>query len=330
MTKKIPVALAISEYDHFRDFREGLIEAPGIEPLWLTLDLHEIFSRFAAGREWHVSEMSFAKFSAQATAPGSDIIGLPVFASRVFRISSFYVSKRAGIKSAADLKGKSVGLPEWAQTAAVYSRGWLEHEMSVPLTSIEWVQAGIESTGRTEKVDLNLPKGLRLRREPDKTLNGMLVSGELDAVMTASAPSAFKNGDPNIVRLFPDWREREAAYFDKTRIYPIMHVIAMRKDILAEHPWIARNLCLAFEEAKNRSLGRMREAGVSRYPVPWLPHYVETLEAQFGKDIYPFGIEANRPTLEAFLRYSFEQGIAKRQVRPEDIFPPGIEPSVAV
>lgn len=330
MSKKIPITLAISEYEHFRDFREGLVEAPGIDPLWLTLDLHEIFSRFAAGREWHVSEMSFAKFSAQVTEPGADIIGLPVFASRVFRISSFYVNARAGIKSAADLKGKRVGLPEWAQTAAVYSRGWLEHEMGVPLTSIEWVQAGIESTGRTEKVELNLPKGLVLRREPEKTLNGMLVAGEVDAVMTASAPSAFRKGTPGIARLYPDYREREAAYFAKTRIYPIMHVIAMRKDILAEHPWIARNLCLAFEDSKNRCLERLRDAGVSRYPVPWLPHYISTLEKDFGEDIYPFGIEANRPTLEAFLQYSFEHGIAKRRVRPEDIFPAGIEPSVAV
>lgn len=327
--KRIPLTIATSDYDHFRDFRSGEVQAAGIEPLWLTLDLHEIFSRFAASREWHVSEMSFAKFSAQVTAPGADIIGLPVFASRVFRISSFYVNTKTGIKSAADLKGKRVGLPEWAQTAAVYSRGWLEHEAGVPLTSIEWVQAGIETAGRTEKVDLDLPKGLVLKREPTKTLNEMLISGEVDAVMTAGSPSAFKRGNPAVARLFPDYREREAAYFAKTRIYPIMHIIAMRRDILAEHPWLARNLYLAFEQSKNQSLERLREAGASVYPVPWLPHYIETLTEQFGEDFYPFGIEANRPTLKAFLQYSFEHGIAKRLLQPEDIFPPGMEPSVA-
>ena len=240
--KKIPLTIAISDYDHFRDFRFGEVQATGIEPLWLSLDLHEIFSRFAAGREWDVSEMSFAKFSAQATTANADIIGLPVFASRVFRLSSFYVNKRAGIRSAEDLKGKRVGLPEWAQTAAVYSRGWLHHEAGVPLASIEWVQAGLETAGRTEKVDLDLPKGLELRREPEKTLNGMLIAGEIDAVMTASTPSAVRRGHPDVARLFADYREREAAYFAKTRIYPIMHVIAMKKDILAEHPWLARNL----------------------------------------------------------------------------------------
>lgn len=328
--KRVPVTIAVSDYDHFRDFRAGDVQAAGIDPLWLTMDLHEIFSRFAAGREWHVSEMSFAKFTAQATSPGSDVIALPVFASRVFRLASFYVNKRKGINGPDDLKGKRVGLPEWAQTAAVYSRGWLAHEAKVPLTSIEWVQAGIESAGRKEKVDLELPDGLVLRREPGKTLNDMLVAGEIDAVMTADAPSAFKRGHPDIARLFPDYRQREADYFRRTRIYPIMHVIAMRKDILAEHPWLARNLCLAFEESKNRSLDRLREAGVSRYPLPWLSHYVGELEESFGKDIFPFGIEANRPTLTAFLQYCHEQGIAKRLARPEDIFPPGIEPSVAV
>lgn len=328
--KRIPLTIAISDYDHFRDFRSGEVQATGIDPLWLTLDLHEIFSRFAAGREWHVSEMSFAKFSALVTGPDPDIIGLPVFASRVFRLSSFYVNTRKGIRTPADLKGKRVGLPEWAQTAAVYSRGWLEHEAGVPLTSIEWVQAGIETAGRAEKVSLELPKGLVLQRRPEKTLTDMLAAGEVDAVMTAEAPSCFRRGHPDVVRLFPDFREREADYFRRTRIYPIMHVIAMRRDILGEHPWLARNLCLAFEEAKNRSLERLREAGVSRYPVPWLPHYIEQIEADFGHDIYPFGIKANRPTLEAFLQYSFEQGIAKRHVKPEDIFPPGIEPSVQV
>ncbi len=328
--KPVQLSIAVSDYEHFRDFRYGEVQAAGIDPLWLILDLHEIFSRFAAGREWHVSEMSFAKFSAQVTAPGADIIGLPVFASRVFRLSSFYVNKKKGIHGPADLRGKRIGLPEWAQTAAVYSRGWLEHEAGVPLTSVEWVQAGTETAGRTEKVELNLPKGLVLKREPTKTLNDMLVAGEIDAIMTASTPSAMQKKHPDIGRLFPDFRTREADYFSRTRIYPIMHVIAMRKDILADHPWIARNLCLAFEESKDRCMERLKEAGISRYPVPWLPHYIAELEELFGGDIYPYGIEANRPTLEAFLQYSFEQGIAKRHVKPEEIFPPGIEPSVAV
>ncbi len=327
---KIPITIALTDYDHFRDFRTGKVTAAGVEPIWLDLDLHEIFARFAARREWHVSEMSFAKFIAQATAPDADIIGLPVFASRVFRLSSFYINVNAGIRTASDLKGKRVGVPEWAQTAAVYSRGWLAHEAGVPLTSIEWVQAGIETAGRTEKVDIALPEGLSLTREPTKTLNHMLISGEIDAAMTASVPSAFRARHPNVAQLFPDYRDQEMRYYRRTGIYPIMHIIAMRKDLLADHPWIARNLYLAFDEAKRLSLRRLRYASASRYPVPWLPHYLETLQEEFGEDIFPFGIDANRTTLEAFLSYAYQQGIAQRLAQPEDIFPPGIAPVVAV
>lgn len=326
--KKVHVTIATGDYDHFRDFRSGEIQAEGIDPTWMTLDLHEIFTRFAAWREWHVSEMSFAKFSAQVTGDNPDIIGLPVFASRVFRLSSIYVNTSKGIKSAADLRGKRIGVPEWAQTAAVYTRGWLEHDAGVPLTSIDWVQAGTEDVGRTEKVELNLPNGLRLTRVNDKTLSEMLVSGELDAVFTASTPSPVAAGHPAVTRLFANYREEEENYFKRTGVFPIMHIIAMRRDILNEFPWLARNLYLAFEDSRKRSMERLFEGSVSRYPIPWMQDSAERMKALFKGDFYPYGIEKNYTTLEAFLTWSFEQGIAKKLVKPEDIFPPGINPSV--
>ena len=325
---KVQISIATGDYDHFRDFRFGTVQAEGIDPIWMELDLHEIFTRFAAWREWHVSEMSFAKFSAQVSADNPDVIALPVFASRVFRLSSIYVNPAKNIQSPADLKGKRIGVPEWAQTAAVYTRGWLEHDAGVPLSSIDWVQAGTEDVGRTEKVALNLPKGLQLTQIADRTLSDMLVSGELDAIFTASVPTPFRRKDPNIARLFPDYRTHEEDYFRRTGIWPIMHVIAMRTDILAQYPWIARNLYLAFEEARSRAMRRLHAGGVSRYPLPWLSDTVEYLDRLFGGDFYPYGIEANRTTLEAFLKWSFEQGVAKKHLKPEDIFPEGIHPSV--
>ena len=325
---KVEVTIATGDYEHFRDFRFGLVQAEGIDPVWMELDLHEIFTRFIAWREWHVSEMSFAKFTAQVSEPDPDIIALPVFASRVFRLSSIYVNPAKGIKTPADLKGKRIGVPEWAQTAAVYTRGWLEHDAGVPLTSIDWVQAGTEQADRPEKVSLNLPKGLNLTPIADRTLSEMIVTGELDAIFTASAPVPFQKKDPNIVRLFPDYRTEEEAYFKRTRIWPIMHVIAMRRDILRQYPWLARNLYLAFDEAKNRATRRLFSSAVSRYPMPWLRDHVDHLHDLFEGDFYPYGIEENRTTLEAFLRWSYEQGIAKRLMQPEDIFPEGIHPSV--
>jgi 4,5-dihydroxyphthalate decarboxylase len=328
--KKLHLTVATDDYDHFRDFRLGLVKAEGIETTWLTMDIHEVFARFAANREWDVSELSFAKFTAQVTEPDPDIIGIPVFASRMFRMSSFYINKKSGIKSPADLRGKKVGLPEWAQTAAVYTRGWLQHEIGVPLTEIAWYQAGTEQPGRTEKVALNLPKGLRLTRVPDKSLSAMLAAGELDCIMTARPPSCFVKKHPDVARLFPEFRSEEMRQFERSKVYPIMHIIALKRSVLKENPWVARNLFNAFQESKERSMERLTDMSVSRYPVPWLADHVQRLQEKLGKDLYPYGIEENRPTLETFLQYAYEQGIARRHAKPEEIFPPGIMVSVKV
>jgi len=326
----VALTIATTDYDHFRDFRLGLVKAEGVEATWLTLGHHEIFSRFTFNREWDVSELSFAKFMAQVTRPDADIIGLPVYASRLFRFSSFYVNRNKGIKSAADLRGKRVGVPEWAHTAAVYMRGWLMHEGGVPLSEIEWVQAGTNEKGRIEKVELSLPKGVTLTSLPDKTLSGMIASGELDCVIIARPPDSFRQGHPDVKRLFPDFEAIEQDYYKKTGVYPIMHVIALRRSILEGRPWLARNLYNAFEESKRHSLERLLDPAVSRYPIPWLSNYARRMRDQFGGDPFPYGIDANRPTLELFLRYTHEQGIAHRLVKPEDIFPAGIMASVKV
>jgi 4,5-dihydroxyphthalate decarboxylase len=241
-----------------------------------------------------------------------------------------YVNRSKGIKTAKDLRGKRIGVPEWAHTAAVYMRGWLQNDMSIPLADIEWIQAGTNEAGRIEKVELTLPKGVTLTAAPDKTLSGMIASGELDAVLIARPPNSFREEHPDVVRLFPDFEAMEQHYYADTRVYPIMHVIALRKTILDGQPWIARNLYNAFEESKRRSLERILDSAVSRYPVPWLTNYAARMRQTFGGELFPYGIEANRPTLELFLRYTYEQGIAHKLAKPEDIFPAGIMASVKV
>ena len=326
----VKLTIATTDYDHFRDFRLGLVKAEGIDVTWLTLGHHEIFSRFTFNREWDVSELSFAKFMAQVTRVDSDIIGLPVYASRLFRFASFYVNKKSGIKTAKDIKSKRIGVPEWAHTAAVWMRGWLMHEGGVSLSEIDWVQAGTNEAGRIEKVELSLPQGVKLTSMPEKTLSGMIASGELDCVIIARPPDCFRQKHPDVVRLFPDFEAIEQRYYQETRVYPIMHVIALRKAILSGAPWVARNLLNAFEDSKRRSLDRILDPAVSRYPVPWLTNYARRMQETFGGDLFPYGIDANRPTLELFLRYCHEQGIAHRLATPEDIFPPGIMASVKI
>jgi 4,5-dihydroxyphthalate decarboxylase len=321
---KVRLTIATSDYDHFADFKTGKVQAQGIDANWLTFGFHEIFARFTANREWDVSELSFAKFTSLVSEENSDVIGLPVYASRMFRLGGIYVNKDAGIKTPYDLAGKKIGMPEWAQTAAVYTRGWLQHKIGIDLAKIEWFQAGTVEAGRMEKVALKLPNGLKLTPVPNKSLTEMVISGELDAIIIANPPPALRYGHPKVARLFEDWLAEEEKYYAETGAFPIMHIIAMRKAILDDAPWIARNLYNAFETSKNNALERILSAEVSRYPVPWLTAYAERMQEMFGKDLFPFGIEPNRKPLEMFLQYAHEQGIAKKHMTPDEIFPKGI------
>jgi 4,5-dihydroxyphthalate decarboxylase len=326
----LSLSVATTDYDHFRDFRLGTVRAAGIDPIWSVLSHHEIFARFTFNREWDVAELSFAKFMAQVTRDDSDIIGLPIVCSRLFRFSSFYVNKKSKIVGPADLKGKTIGSPEWAHTAAVYMRGWLNDEHGVRLQDVHWFQAGANEAGRVEKVELNLPKGVRLTRVADKSLSELLAAGEIDCALIARPPTCFLQNHPDIVRLFPDFAAMEEPYYRRTQVWPIMHIIAVQKRVLAANPWIARNLFNAFDESKRRSAERLLDPAVSRYPVASLPTYARAMRDLFGGDTFPFGIEANRPTLEQFCRYTYEQGIAHRHAKPEDLFPPGIMTMVRV
>jgi 4,5-dihydroxyphthalate decarboxylase len=327
---RVKLSIATTDYDHFRDFRLGFVQAEGIDATWLTLGHHEIFARFTLNREWDVSELSFAKFMAQVTRKDSDIIGLPVVCSRLFRFGSFYVNKNSRIQTAKDLRGKRVGSPEWAHTAAVYMRGWLQHDMGVALEDVHWYQAGANEAGRVEKVELSLPKGVKLTRVADKSLSDLLAAGEIDCAIIARPPTCFLQGHPGVARLYPDFMEMEEIYYGKTKVWPIMHIIAMQKHVLDDNPWIARNLYNAFVESKRRSLERLLDPAVSRYPLAWLPTYARKMRDMFDGDPFPFGIDENRPTFEQFLRYTYEQGIAHRHAKPEEIFPKGITTSVKI
>jgi 4,5-dihydroxyphthalate decarboxylase len=327
---RLKLTVATTDYDHFRDFRLGTVKAEGIDHTWLTLGHHEIFARFTFNREWEVSELSFAKAVAQLTRADSDIIGLPVVCSRLFRFSSFYVNKKSKIKTVEDLKGKSIGSPEWAHTAAVYMRGWLNDEHGIGLNDVHWYQAGANEAGRMEKVELNLPSGLTLTRIAERSLSDMLANGDIDCALIARPPDCFRQGHPDVVRLFSDYWEMEEAYYKRTKVWPIMHIIVMKKAVLDENPWAARNLFNAFAESKRRSLERILDPAVSRYPLPWLPTYARKMSEMFGGDPFPYGIEENRPTLEQFLRYTYEQGIAKHHAKPDDIFARGVMTAVRI
>jgi 4,5-dihydroxyphthalate decarboxylase len=319
---EVTLTLALSGYHHTDALRTGDVAVEGVDLTVLTLPVEEIFYRFTNFREWEASEMSFAKYIALRSRGDESLVGIPVFPSRMFRHSSIYVP-RDGATDPRELAGARIGVPEWAQTAAVYSRGLLQHEYGLALDEIAWFQAGVNDPGRTEKVVLDLPGGIELTRVPDRSLDQMLLAGELDAVLSAHPPRSIETGSPAVRRLFDDPVAVERDYAARSGIFPIMHLVAVRADVHAAHPWVASNLLTAFERAKQRSLDALREMTASRVPMPWLQWLVDDA-AQLGTDGWPYGIAGNEVTLRAFATYAAEQGVAGRVMEPEDLFPPEV------
>jgi 4,5-dihydroxyphthalate decarboxylase len=329
-TARLHLTLAATDYDHVRDLVDGAVTADGIVLTGMVLPVEEIFFRFIKNQEWDVSEMSFGKFIGFAAQGNSPFVGIPVFPSRVFRHSAFYVRADRGIKSPKDLEGKTVGIPEWAQTAGIYARGFLAETAGVDLGKIKWVQAGMNEAGREEKVEFKLPPGIQYSQRRDTSVSAMLLSGELDAAISARVPNAFSQGGGKIARLYPEYRGEEMRYFESTGIFPIMHVIAMRRALFERYPWVAMNLFKAFEAAKERSLGRINDLTASRIPVPWSASVAGEWGKAFGADPFPYGVEANRKTLDAFCRFAHSQGVTAKKMTPDELFPKEVRASVRV
>ena len=327
---RLALSLAISDYDHVADLLNGRVRVEGVDLIPLSHSVEEIFFRFTKFREWDVSEMSMAKFCSLVSQGDDTITGLPVFPSRMFRHSSIYLRDGSDIAVPADLRGRRVGVPEWAQTASIYSRGFLVDQFGLDLAEIDWVQAGVNQPGRHEKVALNLPAGVRVTPRPDSSLDAMLMAGEIDAVLSAHAPHTYEIGAPGMVRMFEAYREVEEAFYAETGIYPIMHIVAIKTAVLDRFPWVAGNLVAAFSQARDASLGRLNEMTASRYPVPWLQDHVARMTAQFGGMLFPYGIEPNRPTLEAFLTWAHVQGVCHRALAVDELFPPMVRQSYRV
>ncbi|MCC6887868.1 MAG: 4,5-dihydroxyphthalate decarboxylase [Hyphomicrobiales bacterium] len=321
---KVPLTIAVSHYDHVADVLSGRVPVQGIDLNVLDLPLHDIFYRFVQYKEFDVAEISMAKYVSMISQGDDALIALPIFPSRVLRHSAIYVRSDGPVKTPTDLNGRRIGVPEWAQTAGVYARGLLVDEFKIDIASIDWVQAGQDQPGRHEKVPLKLPPGVSVRSVPDKSLADMLIDGELDAILAAQPPVRYLDGHPNIARMFPDWLSAEQQYAERTKILPIMHTVAMRKEIIERHPWTAVNIFNAFEEAKRRSVERVLYAGMTYVPILWGFEHANRTKKLFGSEYWPYGVEANRPTLQTFLRYAYDQGVCHRLLEVEELFPPGV------
>jgi 4,5-dihydroxyphthalate decarboxylase len=313
------ITMAMTGYDHVLDIARGRVEVTGVDLTYLELPAPEIFARFVANREWQVSELSLAKYVALRASGDDSLTAIPVFPSRSWRHSALFVDVD-GPRHPSDLAGKRIGVPEWAQTAAVWTRALLQHEWGVDLRGVSWVQAGLDQSGRREKVALRLPDGVSVTPMPGYSLDELLVAGEIDAILSAHAPASSRQPGSRIVRMATGGMDAEREYTTRTGIFPIMHIVAIRADVAAQFPWLAGNLMSSFEQSKANSLARLRELGVSRYPVPWLGAHLDEIRDVFGADPWPYGVDANRATLEAFVEYCAEQGVAETAIPIDQLF----------
>lgn len=321
--KPLTLVFGCGRYDRTEPLRTGDVAVEGINLKYVPIDApRELFDRVGRG-EFDLSELSASEFISMAGRGDSAFVALPVFPSRVFRHSFIFINKRAGIRSPKDLDGKRIGVPLYTQTAAIWIRGHLAHEYGVNLESIRWVQGAVEKSGSHGSPQVPpLLKPVKIEaNESGSSLGDLLARGEIDALIGSRRPETLGR-HPDVARLFPDYREVEREFYQRTRIFPIMHLVVIRRAVHEQNPWIATNLYRAFVEAKDFALARMRFSGSQAYMLPWQFADVEEIDEVFGGDPWPYGIEPNRPTLEALIRYMVEQHFIARLIAAEQLFLP--------
>lgn len=314
---RLSISFACGPYDRTLALRDGSIKPEGLDLYYLSLQPGEIFWRMLQYKEFDASEMSMSNYISLIGKGDQSFVGIPAFVSRLFRHGFIFINTNKGIHNPRDLVGKRGGVPEYSQTAAVHIRGMLEHDYGVKPTDIEWVM------GRPDRLVQQLPADLRMSHAPAGVeLGDMLERGEIDFLTSANIPLSFRRKSPNVARLFPDYQQLEQDYYKRTKIYPIMHLVVVRRDLYERHPWVALSLYRALCAAKQRCLDLLAEAGSPKASFAWLPAIIEQEQAMFGTDWYPYGVEPNRHSLEALLQFNYEQGLVPRRIAVEELFAP--------
>jgi len=317
--KSLVLSFACAPYDRIFPLVNGVVKPEGIDLIYLPLEVEEIFWRQVKHEEFDVSEMSLSSYIIAKSFGDERFIAIPVFTSRMFRHSSIYV--RREIEKPEDLKGKTVGVPEYQLTAIVWARGILQHDYGVHPKDVRWRYGGLEAPGREEKIKLQLPSEIDYGPIPEgKTLSQMLEKGEIDAIISPRAPSCYQRGSSSVKRLFENYREVEKKYYENTGMFPIMHTIVLKRAIYERHPWVANSLFKAFLEAKRICLENLRKLNALHVMLPWLHAELEETLKLMGEDYWPYGLEKNLKTIETLCQFSFEQGLSKRRVSVDELF----------
>ena len=314
--------IACWDYDRTRPLTDGRVQPEGINLDITVLRPREIFPRMLQDQEFHASEMSLASYVILKARDQCPFVAIPVMLSKIFRHDCIYVRPDAGINEPADLRGKRIGLPQYSSTAGVFIKGLMQHEYGVSPQEMTWFMGGQDTPAPAPLVPLDLPADIHLEFIPeDKTLEGMLADGELDALFATYIPNLFLSGSPTIARLFPNFKEVEQDYYRRTGIFPIMHTVVIREDVHREHPWVAASLYDAFSQAKELAVGGLYDTDALALTLPFLIDHLEESRRIFGSDYWSYGVESNRPALEGLSQYVVDQGLAPRVVSTEELFP---------
>jgi ABC-type nitrate/sulfonate/bicarbonate transport system substrate-binding protein len=328
---RLRLTFACGDYDRTRALDEGTIRPDGIELTYLRLPVEETFFRMMRHREFEVAEMSLSSYVVSLQSDPSPFVALPVYTSRMFRHGAIYCNADAGISEPSDLRGKRVGTPEYQLTAGVWVRGILADHHDVPVDSVRYVTGGQESPNRIEKAAVDLGGKVELTRiESGQTLSAMLAEGEIDALYTPRIPSPFVAGDRRVRRLFTDVVAAEKEYYAATGIFPIMHVVVIRRDVYEQYPWVAQSLYKALLRAKQEAYATLYDSSALRFMLPWLNQDLEAARTLLGEDYWSYGVDGNAEVLATFLRYHHEQGLSRRLLEPLELFAPEATESAVV
>ncbi len=322
----LSVTMAISHYDHVEPVTSGQVPIEGTSPVFFELPIPEMFRRFINHQEWEISEMSSAQYLSRRAAGDDRVIALPIFTSRMFRHSSIIV-RRDRIRTPEDLRGARMGTPEWTLSACVWARGMLSDMYGIRAADMSWFQGGLDRPGRAEAVrPPALGDDVSLTAVTDRSLEEMIYAGEIDAIMAPQYPPALRraaeSSDGLVARLFDNPVAAEAEYLERTGIFPIMHLVGMRRSFYEQHPWVASNVYRAFEAAKRIHYARLTDMSASRVPLPFVAEYLDGLKDRFGADPWPYGLDANRHVFETLIRYEREQGLITNEISPDELFAP--------
>jgi 4,5-dihydroxyphthalate decarboxylase len=321
---RLKLSIAIGNYDRMRPFVDGEVQMDGVDPVFMLLEPEEMFFRAFRHADFDIGELSLSSYTMKVSHGDCPYLAVPIFPSRAFRHTSIFIRTDRGIRRPEDLKGKRVGVPEYQLTAIVWARMILESEYGVHARDMTWVRGGYEDAGRIEKLKLELPADIRIEDAPaDATISGMLASGQLDAIIGPRAPSCFERGHPQVSWLFEDPTAVATDWYRRTGIFPIMHVLGIRKTLLEQHPFLAVAAMKAFRASKAIALSRLTDTSATKITLPFVEENLRRARQLMGEDFWSYGLDdANRKTLSAFLAAHHGQGLSKRLLRPEELFHP--------